>query len=162
MNFKTPNNRTIHREKYTHQKTDKVTDMATKYRNDREIAAITTSSITDTPTAPERYDKRTQELFLIICQDLINRGRLELANLHLIEFYCDSYMVYKMAMDEISDMAKLTTKDRKTDRKHPVYHVRRQALDEMVNLEKKLGLSPYSRDRITVAEPEDESDPIDF
>jgi len=67
-----------------------------------------------------------------------------------------------MAMDEIAEIAKLTTKDRKTDRKHPVYHVRRQALDEMLNMEKKLGISPYSRDRISVAEIDDEKDPFDL
>ena len=133
-----------------------------KYRKDREITAITTNAVQDRPETPQRYDKRTKEVYNIICQDLIERGRLESANLHLVEFYCDSFMIYKMAMDEITEMAKLTTKDRKTDRKHPVYHVRRQALDEMINLEKKLGLSPYSRDRITVAEQEDEVDPIDL
>ena len=133
-----------------------------KYRKDREITAITTNAVQDRPETPQRYDKRTKEVYNIICQDLIERGRLESANLHLVEFYCDSFMIYKMAMDEITEMSKLTTKDRKTDRKHPVYHVRRQALDEMINLEKKLGLSPYSRDRITVAQVEDEADPIDL
>lgn len=134
----------------------------TKHRKDREIAAITTNVVQEPPKCPQRYDSTTKEVFNIICQDLIDRGRLESPTLHLVEFYCDSYMIYKMAMDEISEMARLTTKDRKTDRKHPVYHVRRQALDEMINLEKKLGLSPYSRDRITVAQVEDKVDPIDL
>lgn len=134
----------------------------TKYRKDREIAAITTNVVQEPPQCPQRYNSTTKEVFNIICQDLIDRGRLESPTLHLVEFYCDSYMIYKMAMDEITEMSKLTTKDRKTDRKHPVYHVRRQALDEMINLEKKLGLSPYSRDRITVAQVDDEADPIDL
>jgi P27 family predicted phage terminase small subunit len=133
-----------------------------KHRKDREIPAITTNAVQEPPQAPERYDSFTKKIFDLLCADLIQRGRLEDVGLHLVELYCDSYMIYKMAMDEIAEIAKLTTKDRKTDRKHPVYHVRRQALDEMLNMEKKLGISPYSRDRISVAEIDDEKDPFDL
>ena len=133
-----------------------------EFRKTRQLPAIRTDAINDRPEPPAHYEKRTKQVFNIICTDLIERGRLESATLHLIEFYCDSFIIYKMAMDEIAEMAALTTKDRKTERKHPVYHVRRQALDEMLSLEKKLGLSPYSRDRITVAEQEDETDIMDL
>ena len=133
-----------------------------KYRKERDIPAIRTSTVVEMPPVPERYDARTREVYELLCADLIKRGRLETVGIHLIELYCDSYLIYRAAMDEISEMAKLTTKDRQADRKHPIYHVRRQALDEMLNMEKKLGISPYSRDRISVAEAEEEDDPMDL
>lgn len=137
----------------------------TKYRKDRQIPSITTEPITRLPSVPtnrrDTWDKETKALWKTTNQDLIARGRLEKVTLHVVRQYCDCHYIYEKAWAEIAELESLTTKDRKTDRKNPVYGEARRFLEQMNVLEKKLGVTPYSRDRISQAEAEDESDPLD-
>ena len=133
----------------------------TQLRNDRLIPAVTKSTVTRVPKSRPEYDKRTKEVFKIICLDLINRGRFEKISTHVVIQYCDSFYVYMNAMDQIFAEEKLTTKDRNTDRKSPLFQIKKQEMDTMLILDKRLGITPYSRDRITEAETIEDEDHLD-
>lgn len=102
------------------------------------------------PRVPDRgWSKATISLFRTSCNDLIRRGRLWPATLHLLELYCDSFEIYQLATNEILEDAKnLTKTDRDTTRKSVLFQVRKTSVDEIKNFERKLGFSPYYADRI--------------
>ena len=97
----------------------------TKLRNDRLIPAVTKSTISRVPKGRREYDRRTKEVFRIICLDLIERGRLEKISVHTVILYCDSFYIYMDAMDQIFADKQLTTKDRQTDRKSPLFQIKK-------------------------------------
>lgn len=134
----------------------------TKFRSDRQIPGITTDTIQRVPKPPRNeWDKETKDLWKTACKDLIARGRLERVTLHVVKQYCDCSYIYEKCWAEMATLESITTKDRRTDRKNPVYQTAMSFLDRMNVLEKKLGVTPYSRDRISTLEQDDDDDPLD-
>ena len=83
---------------------------------------------------------------------------------HILEQYCDAYELYLAACDTLREEG-ATTKENYTEalRKHPMLQVRKDTIADMNTLEKKLGLTPYSRDRIEPADSsnkEEKRDPM--
>lgn len=135
-----------------------------KFRADRTRPAIEGDALSRMPTAPKWLGKEGKKLWKDAARDLLNRGRLYTVGLHILQQYCESYQIYCNATQEIfndTEKGEIAVKDGDALRKNPIYQIRSKALEEMNKLEKLLGFSPYSRDRITVAEPEDEGDPME-
>ena len=132
-----------------------------KFRKDRELKPVKTTHLEKVPPARKEWDRRTKALFKKVCLDLIARGRLEDVTVHAVNQYCDCFYIYRLCMDEIFSMESLTTKDRNADRKNPVFGTAKSFLEQMNVLEKKLGYTPYSRDRISQADTNEDVDPFD-
>ena len=115
------------------------------------------------PAPPARnWSQSTNDLFTTCCQDLIRRGRLWPATMHLVNIYCDSFQIYNLATLQINeDAANLTNTDRDTTRKSVLFVVRKKAVDEMKNLEQRLSFSPYYADRIANDSTAVKYDPFD-
>ena len=144
-----------------------------KHNTREEIAAIlktkilemtTTKMLTELPQVPDRgWSESTIDVFSDCCRDLLRRGRLWPVTLHLVTIYCDSHEIYETATRQITEDARnLTKQDRDTTRKSALFGIRKTAVDEMKNYERKLGFSPYYADRIQDDQPDDKPDPFDF
>jgi P27 family predicted phage terminase small subunit len=134
-----------------------------KYRSDRIRPAITGVRFESLPECPEHIQNKSAiDLWNDVVFDLNERGRLSTVGIHIVRQYVESFAIYDNVSRQIFKGEDAVSKNTYDTRKNPIYSIRSKALEEMGKLEKLLGLSPYSRDRITVAEPEDESDPIDF
>lgn len=132
------------------------------FRKDRVRPAIDGDILSKIPLAPKHIRKgEPGKLWKVVCKDLLDRGRLYSVGTHIIQQYVESYAIYDDATSQIFDGESISVKDGDAQRKNPIYQIRSKALEEMNKLEKLLGLSPYSRDRITVSEPEEEGDHLD-
>lgn len=134
-----------------------------KYRTDRVRPAIIGKQFSELPNCPSHIkNKYAIELWEDVVCDLDERGRLSTVGLHIIRQYVESFAIYDEVSRQILKGEDAVSENKYDKRKNPIYSIRSKALEEMSKLEKLLGLSPYSRDRITVAQVEDEADPIDF
>lgn len=132
------------------------------YRKDRVRPAIEGEILKRVPRPPKHLAKgEPGKLWKIVCKDLLSRGRLYSVGTHIVRQYVESFAIYNDATQQIFGGEKLSVRDGDAQRKNPIYQIRSKALEEMNKLEKLLGLSPYSRDRITTAEPEEDQDPFE-
>ena len=133
------------------------------YRKDRVKPAIKGKQVKNLPECPDHIlSESAIELWDHVVFDLNERGRLDVVGLHIVRQYVESFAIYDEVSRKIFKGEKDVSKNRYDRRKNPIFSIRSKAVEEMGKLEKLLGLSPYSRDRITVAQVEDEADPIDL
>lgn len=144
----------------------KPTKTKTYIKYDRLKVAVPGELLTKVPPSPDGYSPQVAEVFRLVCEDLMFRGRLTIVVLHLVAQYCDSYQFYLIANDTLAQEG--FTVDEETTgatRKHPAMQARKDAIAEMLALEKRIGITPYSRDKIPVDDKAkkrevDTSDPI--
>lgn len=132
-----------------------------KIRADRVKQPVGGELLSRNPPPPSRYQDKVKNIWTLACRDLEHRGRLLTVVVHVLEQYCDAYELYLDSVKQIADEGAVILEDGKM-KKHPATQVRKEAITDMSTLEKKLGFTPYSRDRIEPASPNktQEKDPI--
>ena len=109
-------------------------------------------SLEEVPPPPSYLSVKGKRLFQIICNDLNERQLLPQTAIHLVVMYCELYDEY-LKCARVIRREGLTVKDGKAVRIHPVARIKKSVQEQMLALEKRLGLSPLTRDRLPGNDP---------
>jgi P27 family predicted phage terminase small subunit len=109
------------------------------------------------PEPPEIFENETsKQIWTEVAAELHTRGHLFASTLPYLELYVFTWHQLRIAMLAIREKGMLVTDKNGDKRRNPYILIKSKAQQELLDLEKRLGITPYSRDRLPPGEdPED-------
>lgn len=140
------------------------------YRSDRDSSTKSpVSSILDkAPTPYKEYllSSVGKKQYKKLCNILIEQNRLSLADIPLVENLSRAYQDYFTAISTIEDKGVIMESINKNGQtylhKNPAFTVRKEMEDIIIKLCTQLGITPYTRSRLNLELPPQDTEEEDF
>jgi P27 family predicted phage terminase small subunit len=122
------------------------------YRKDRDEGKmdIMIPVVKSIPLPSKKLTSEQKEIWMLICSTLKNIGTLQEIGLHLIEIYCNQWLIYKNAEREVMESPTITTENDYgiVTKQNPNSAIMISSFNILDSLEKKFGFTPFSQTRI--------------
>jgi P27 family predicted phage terminase small subunit len=113
-------------------------------------------------TAPAYFNERQTKKWAEITAQLKHYGLLSRLDSDILTVYCETWEDYLTATEAIRRDGQVTEGHRGNPRQHPAYPIARDAAERLRKLADVMGLTPASRRRMGVTEPEDVPDSVSW